>query len=67
MTWGYDRRRDMMTGHDYPGVCGHGMHQFQLDELEFGARATIALDDPEQWWWVLIGDPMLEAEAEKNV
>lgn len=59
--WRYDRRRDVMTGHDYPGVCGAGMHAFTVDELELGARAALAIDDPDgdQWWWVLIGDSLL--------
>ncbi len=52
MTWKYDRRRDVMTGHDHPGVCGNGMHTFTLDELEVGARAAMALDPvEEQAWW----------------
>lgn len=62
MGWGYDHRRDMMTGHDYPGVCGHGMHQYTIDELELGARAAFALDDPQQWWWELISS-QLDQEA----
>lgn len=51
MTWRY--RDDRMVGHDYPGVCGPGMHDFTLTELELGARAALALDDPEQAWWEL--------------
>jgi hypothetical protein len=66
--WGYDRRRDMMTGHDFPGVCGSGMHGFALDELELGARAALAIDDPDgdQWWWALVGDRLLEQGGERE-
>jgi hypothetical protein len=67
MGWRFDGRTDRMRGHDFPGVCGHGMHQFMLDEIEFGARVTLAFNDPEQWWWEIIGNAQLDAEiaAEK--
>ncbi len=61
MTWRY-RNDDRMVGHDYPAVCGPGMHHFMLTELEVGARAALALDDPEQAWWELIGNRLLEQE-----
>lgn len=51
MKWRYNRHTDRMTGHDFPGECGEGMHRFTLDELELGARVAQELDDPEQWWW----------------
>lgn len=60
MTWRYNRRTDRFEGHDHPGVCGTGMARFVLDELEVGARAAMALDDPDQWWWELIGYPELD-------
>lgn len=47
----YDRTTDRTVGHDYPGSHGQGIHQFLLDEMELGARAAMALDDPEQAWW----------------
>jgi len=40
-----------MIGNDYPGVCGNGMHDFMLDEIELGARVALALDEEDQWWW----------------
>lgn len=49
----YNRKTDKLVGHDYPGVFGNGFIQFELDELELGARVAIQLDDPEQWWWEL--------------
>jgi hypothetical protein len=61
MAWRYDARRDVMTGHDFPGVAGNGMHDYMLDEIEFGARATMALNDPDQSWWELIGNDLLAA------
>jgi len=53
--------RDRLIGHDYPGVLSNGWLQYELDELELGARAAIGLDDPEQWWWELYG-PRSEAD-----
>ena len=35
------------------GIAGHGMHDFILDEIELGPRAALAIDDPDQVWWVL--------------
>lgn len=52
--WGYDRRLDRMTGHDFPGVCGPGMDSFTRDEVELGARVALELDDGDcQAWWIL--------------
>lgn len=47
--------KDRLTGHDYPGVRGAGWVQYELDELELGARVAISIDDPEQAWWETIG------------
>ena len=47
----YDRKTDRFLGHDYPGVRGAGFVQFEMDELELGARAALAIGDPEQYWW----------------
>lgn len=60
MTWRY--RGDRMVGHDYPWVCGPGMHDFTLTELELGARVAMALDTEDQAWWELIGNRLLEQE-----
>ena len=57
VTWRY--RNDRMVGHDFPGVCGNGMHDFTLTEMEVGARAALALGDPKQAWWELIGNQQL--------
>jgi len=46
---------DRLTGHDYPGVRSRGFIQFELDELELGARAAMGLDDPDQAWWEIVG------------
>lgn len=51
----YSYRHDRMVGHDYPGVHGSGFVQWELDELELGARVACAIDDPEQWWRELYG------------
>ncbi len=51
MGYKYCRRIDRMIGNDYPGVCGNGMHDFMLDEIELGARVALALDEEDQWWW----------------
>ena len=51
---------DRYTGHDYPGVRTPGFIQFELDELELGARAAMALDDPDQAWWETIGRQRLK-------
>jgi len=60
----YDRRLDRLVGHDYPGVHTRGFVQYELDELELGARAAMAIDDPEQAWWEVVGYPGLrELEA----
>lgn len=66
MSYSYDKTRDRMIGHDYPGVHGNGFWRWELDELELGARAAIALDDPEQWWWELIGNRLLEQEQQHD-
>ena len=52
MSYKYDRLHDRMVGH-YPltGALSHGFHQFVLDEMEIGALAALAINDPEQWWW----------------
>lgn len=55
----YKRVLDRMVGHDYPGVYSQGFVQFEIDELELGARVAMAIDDPEQAWWEIIGTPML--------
>lgn len=47
----YNRKLDRLVGHYYPGVPGSGFVQWEIDELELGARAASALDDPEQAWW----------------
>jgi hypothetical protein len=56
----YDYRNDRMVGHDYPGVHGSGFVQWELDELELGARVAMLLDDPEQAWWETIGQTLLD-------
>lgn len=48
MSYRYDPKLDRMVGHDWPGVHGPGLHQWVMDEVELGARAALALDDPEQ-------------------
>lgn len=55
MTWQFDSDRDRMMGHDHPGACGPGMHDFTLLEAELGARAAMALDEgrEEQAFWNL--------------
>ena len=65
MSWDYDPKRDMLTGHDYPGVCGAGMAEYQLAELELGARAAAAAGDPDQWWWALREDTSADAEVKR--
>lgn len=57
----YNKKLDRSIGHDYPGVCGNGMHNFIMDEIELGARVAILIDDPDgdQWWWELIGNKEL--------
>jgi hypothetical protein len=52
MSLKYDRNTDRFLGHDsLSGSYSHGFVDFEITELEIGARAAIALDDPEQWWW----------------
>jgi hypothetical protein len=62
----YNRRTDRLTGHDYPGVRNAGFIQFEIDELELGARVAFAIDSPEQAWWETIGRVQLE-QLEKEV
>lgn len=50
----YDRRLDrLITLDGVYGVRGNGFHSFMINEIEFGARVALALDDDEQWWWEL--------------
>lgn len=51
MSYRYSRAFDRFVGNDYPGVCGNGMHNFIIDEIELGARVALALDEEDQWWW----------------
>lgn len=57
---------DRLVGHDYPGVRGSGFVQYELDELEVGARAATQLDDPEQAWWETIGREILREEMHRE-
>lgn len=61
----YDRKTDQFRGHDYPGVLGGGpgFIRFELDQIEMGARAALALNDPEQTWWETIGRDLLARES----
>lgn len=63
MAFAYDPKRDVMTGHDFPGVVGHGMHDYAMDEIEVGARVAQALSDPDQAWWETIGYARLAADT----
>lgn len=65
MSYRYDRTRDRLVGHDYPGALGNGWVQFEHDELELGARVAAALDDEEQAWWETIGCAMLDADEKR--
>lgn len=58
----YNRRLDRLITHDWPGTHGNHMVNFVMDEIELGARVALAIDDPEQWWWELIGNDLLEAD-----
>lgn len=66
MSWGYDRRLDRMTGHDFPGVVGNGMDDFTRDELELGARAALQLGEgnDEQTYWELVALKCREEPSE---
>jgi hypothetical protein len=64
VTWKF--QGDRMVGHDFPAVCGSGMHDFTLTEIEVGARVALALDTPEQAWWELIGFPQLRELERKE-
>lgn len=55
----YNRTLDRGVGHDYPGIYSHGFVRWEIDELELGYRVACFLNDPEQAWWELIGNPML--------
>lgn len=35
------------------GLAGSGMHDFLIDEIEYGGRVAVQLDDPEQAFWAL--------------
>ena len=52
----YDRRLDRWIDLR-SGLAGNGMHDFVMDEVEYGARVAMALDDPEQAFWVLHPGP----------
>lgn len=47
----YDRKTDRFIGHSHPGSLSRRFVDFEIDEMEVGARAALALGDPEQWWW----------------
>lgn len=51
----YNRRRDQLQGHDYPGLHDNGWPTYEHNEMELGARVAMMLDDPEQWFWDLFG------------
>jgi hypothetical protein len=54
---------DRLVGHDYPGIRSSGFIQYELDELELGARASMAIDDPEQGWWETVGRQRLTEDG----
>lgn len=51
MSLRYDVKLDKIVGHDYPGAHHNGFYQYEVDEIELGARVAIQIDDPEQWFW----------------
>lgn len=43
----YDRRLDRLITLDPASGCrGPGFHNFMIDEMEYGARVALSLDDP---------------------
>lgn len=62
----YDRKTDRFQGHDYPGSYSSGFVRFEQDEMEVGARAAMALDEPEQGWWETIGRECLRRDQEAD-
>lgn len=41
------------------GLAGPGMHDYLMDEVEFGARVAQQLDDPDQVFWVFHPGPYI--------
>lgn len=64
MSWKINPRLGRYEGHDYPGVYGAGIVQFELDEMEVGVRAALALDDPDQAWWEVHMDELIKKAME---
>lgn len=52
----YERSRDAFVG-DGTGL-GRGWVDFERVEMEVGARAAMALDDPEQAWQALVDNEL---------
>ncbi len=48
----YDARLDRMIDLRQ-GLASNGMHDAVMDEIELGARVSLAIDDPEQYFWAL--------------
>lgn len=52
MSYRYNKQLDMLVGYDaLTGALSHGWVDYQLDEIELGARVALAINDPEQWFW----------------
>lgn len=56
MRLAYDRRLDRWIDLR-AGLASSGMHDYIIDEIEYGARVAAALDDPDQAFWVMHPDP----------
>lgn len=53
----YDAQLDRLITHNSVNSnFGRGFHNFIIDEIELGARVAIALDEEDQWFWVLYAD-----------
>lgn len=56
----------MLVGHDtLTGSLSHGWPDYELCERELGARAALALGDPEQWFWEIYAE-RIKGELERD-
>lgn len=63
MSYQYDHATDRVRGHSgLSGAHGPQFVQWEMDELELGARVAYALDEPDQWWWELFDSPSCDPE-----
>lgn len=55
----YNHKLDRLITHNsVTSNYSNSFHDFIMDELELGARVALAINEPEQAWWEIVGNQM---------